>query len=123
MTGEVVARRAAALWQGAASPPLLSSFRPEALQAAATAAPHLPRALLLDTLWEGCFDVAAQLGCVGIVTNHLVMDANTLARIHALGMKGLVYTVNDAERAEQLQVIGIDGIITDAVDRFAPAPG
>jgi glycerophosphoryl diester phosphodiesterase len=96
MTGEVVARRAAA---------------------------HLPRALLLDTLWEGCFDVAAQLGCVGIVTNHLVMDANTLARIHSLGMKGLVYTVNDAERAEQLQAIGIDGIITDAVDRFAPASG
>lgn len=123
ITGEVVARRAAALWQGAATVPLLSSFRPEALQAAATAAPHLPRALLLDTLWDGCFDVASQLGCVGIVTNHLVMDANTLARIHSLGMKGLVYTVNDAERAEQLQSIGIDGIITDAVDRFAPASG
>jgi len=33
----------------------------------------------------------------------------------------LAYTVNDAERAEQLQQWGIDGIITDAVQAFKPA--
>jgi glycerophosphoryl diester phosphodiesterase len=120
-TGEVVARRAAALWQGAEVAPLLSSFRPETLQTAAAAAPHLPRALLLDTLWEGCFAMAAQLGCAGIVTNHLVMNAHTLASIHALGMKALVYTVNEGERATELRAMGIDGIITDAVDQLAPA--
>ena len=51
-------RHAARLWHGAAVPPLLSSFRPEALQGAREAAPQLPRALLLDTLWPGWFEMA-----------------------------------------------------------------
>ena len=33
----------------------------------------------------------------------------------------LVYTVNELERARQLQDSGIDGIVTDAVDRLSPA--
>ena len=35
-------------------------------------------------------------------------------------MHALVYTVNEVERARELLAIGIDGIVTDAVDRFAP---
>ena len=57
-TGRVVAAAAARLWAGQALPPLLSSFRPDALQAAREAAPALPRALLLDTLRDGWFDAA-----------------------------------------------------------------
>lgn len=49
-TGRRVAAEAARLWAGQAVPPLLSSFRADALAAAAEAAPHLPRALLLDSL-------------------------------------------------------------------------
>ncbi|MGI9153863.1 MAG: glycerophosphodiester phosphodiesterase family protein [Rubrivivax sp.] len=41
--------------------------------------------------------------------------------MHGAGMRGLVYTVNDPAPAAWLQSIGIDGIITDAVDRFSPA--
>jgi glycerophosphoryl diester phosphodiesterase len=33
----------------------------------------------------------------------------------------LVYTVNDSVAARQLIDSGIDGVITDAVDRFSPA--
>ena len=40
-TGEVVAREAARLWAGADVPPLLTSFRPEALEGAQNAAAHL----------------------------------------------------------------------------------
>ena len=50
------------------------------------------------------------------------MDAALLARIHAAGLRALVYTVNGAERAQQLRSWGIDGIVTDAVDRFSPVP-
>ena len=121
VTGRMVAEAAAALWAGDAVPPLLSSFRPEALLAAREAAPALPRALLLDTPWPGWFGVAQQLGCVAVVTNHAWMDAEVLAQLHAAGMKGLVYTVNDPAEADRLLALGIDGIITDAVDRFAPA--
>jgi hypothetical protein len=34
----------------------------------------------------------------------------------------LCYTVNEAHDAERLLALGIDGLITDAVDRFAPVP-
>ena len=120
-TGELVAREAARLWAGQAVPPLLSSFRPESLRGAHTGAPALPRALLLDTLWDGWFAVAQGLGCVAVVTNHRLMNAPLIAQIHGAGLRALVYTVNDAADAQRLLSLGIDGIITDAVDRFAPA--
>jgi glycerophosphoryl diester phosphodiesterase len=120
-TGQVVGREAARLWAGADAPPLLfSSFRPEALAGARETAPHFPRALLLDTLWPGWLDVAQQLGCVAVITNYNAMSAQALGQIHGAAMRGLVYTVNDPAPAAWLQSIGIDGIITDAVDRFSP---
>ena len=69
-TGEVVAQHAARLWQGATVPPLLTSFKPDALAAARDAQPHLPRGLLLATLPTGWLETAADLGCVAIVCNH-----------------------------------------------------
>lgn len=120
-TGEVTARGVRRLWAGAEVPPLLSSFRPEALLGAREAAPELPRALLVDTLWNGWFDMACSLDCVAVVTNYNVMSSDALARLHDAGMRGLVYTVNDPAPAQWLLAMGIDGIITDAVDRFAPA--
>lgn len=120
-TGGVVAAAAAALWRGRAVPPLLSSFQPAALDAAREAAPELPRALLLETLRDGWLEEALALGCVAVVTNYSLIDAPTLARIHTAGLRGLVYTVNDPAEAARLDRLGIDGIVTDAVDRFAPA--
>ena len=121
-TGQVVGREAARLWAGPAAPPLVfSSFRSEALAGARETAPHIPRALLLDTLWPGWLDTAQQLGCAAVITNYNLMSAQALGQIHGAAMRGLVYTVNDPAPAAWLQSIGIDGIITDAVDRFAPA--
>jgi glycerophosphoryl diester phosphodiesterase len=121
-TGQVVGREAARLWAGADAPPLLfSSFRPEALAGARKTAPHIPRALLLDTLWPGWLDTARQLGCSAVISNYNAMSAQALGQIHGAAMRGLVYTVNDPAPAAWLQSIGIDGIITDAVDRFPPA--
>ena len=122
-TGRVVALEVARLWAGQDVPPLLSSFQPAALHAARAAAPELPRALLLDKLADGWLAQAQALGCVAVVTNHAVMDAAVLDLLHAAGLRALAYTVNDAAVAQRLLVlngIGIDGIITDAVDRFAP---
>ena len=99
---------------------MLSSFEPEALSGARTSAPDLPRALLLDTLPRGWFEQAQSLGCVAVVTNHKLMTAAVLQRLHSAGLRALVYTVNDMAPAARLQALGIDGIITDAVDRFAP---
>ena len=120
-TGRVVGTAAAALWAGESPPPLLSSFRPDALEGARNAAPDLPRALLLDTLRSAWLDEARALGCVAVVLDHRLVDAPVLAAIHGAGMRGVVYTVNDPTEARRLNALGIDGIITDAVDRFSPA--
>ncbi|KQX30190.1 glycerophosphodiester phosphodiesterase [Variovorax sp. Root434] len=120
-TGEVVAREAARLWQGAAVPPLLTSFQVESLKGAQAVQPELPRGLLLDTLWNGWLEAAQQLGCVAIVCNHALWDAAVVAQVHGAGMRALSYTVNDEWAAQRLIGLGTDGIITDRVDLFSPA--
>ena len=126
-TGQVVAEHAAALWgsgHGQAVPPLLTSFQVESLRGACEAAPAataLPRGLLLDTLWDGWLEAAQSLGCVAIVCNHALWDAETVGRVRRAGLRSLSYTVNDEWAAERLLALGTDGIITDRVDRFAPA--
>ena len=120
-TGRVVAATAEALWRDASTPPLLTSFQPEALQGARETAPLLPRGLLLDSLRSGWLDEVRALGCIAVVTNYSVMDATTIGALHAAGVRALVYTVNDPAEVQRLDRLGIDGIVTDAVDRFSPA--
>jgi glycerophosphoryl diester phosphodiesterase len=120
-TGEVVAREAARLWQGAAVPPLLTSFQVDSLKGAQAASPELPRGLLLDKLWDGWLSAAGQLGCVAIVCNHALWDAEVVAQVHGAGLRALSYTVNDEWAAQRLIDLGTDGIITDRVDLFSPA--
>ena len=118
-TGLAVGRACLHLWDAQAALPLCSSFRPEALQGARETAPQVPRALLLDTLWPGWFEIAQGLACAAVVTNYNVMDAALIERLHGAGLRALCYTVNDPAEARRLLALGIDGLITDAVDRFA----
>ena len=124
--GEGVARQAQRLWQPAvdcgAPWPLLSSFRPEALAAARQAAPGLPRALLLDELPPEPVAQALDLGCVALVLHHPLLDdaQALLAQARAAGLRVLSFTVNDSARAAQLQAQGLDGLITDELQRFQP---
>jgi len=120
-TGRVVALAAQALWSPTLPLPLLTSFQPDSLAAAQAAAPELPRGLLLDTLWTGWLDAARQLGCCAVVCNHALWDAQTVAQVHAAGMRCISYTVNDEWAAQRLIALGTDGIITDRVDLFNPA--
>ncbi|MFY9513316.1 MAG: glycerophosphodiester phosphodiesterase [Rubrivivax sp.] len=119
-TGVAVAQACQHLWQGTNTPLLFSSFRPEALLGAQETAPEIPRALLVDTLWPQWFEIAQQLGCVAVVTNYNLMDAALVAQLHGAGLRALCYTVNDPPEARRLVALGIDSIITDAVDRFSP---
>ncbi len=122
-TGAAVAAACTQLWADSHAPLLFSSFQPEALQAAQAGAPHIPRALLLESLWPGCLDVARGLACVAVVTNHRLMDAALMAQLQAAGLRALCYTVNDPAEARRLIALGVHGLITDAVDRFAPVDG
>lgn len=119
-TGRVVAREAARLWADAPVPPLLTSFQPHALAGAKASAPELPRGLLLESLWDGWFTHAQSLGCVAIVCDHALWNPQTLTQVHGAGMRALAYTVNDPGEADRLWALGLDGLITDRVDLFAP---
>jgi len=120
-TGEVVARRAAALWPAEEVPPLLTSFDVEALEGAQHAAPELPRGLLLDKPRADWLDIARRLECVAVVCHYALWDTSTVAAAQALGLRSLSYTVNDEWIAERLIALGTDGIITDRVELFSPA--
>ena len=120
-TGRIVALHVRSLWAGADVMPLLSSFRPESLLAAMQAAPGLPRALLLDEPWSGWAAIAVQLRVVAIIVNHRKLDTALAAQARAVAPRLLVYTVNDPADVARVEALGVDGIITDAVDRFGSA--
>ncbi len=73
LTGKVVALAARELWAGM-TPPLLSSFEIDALEAAQQAAPELPRGLLLDEWRDDWQELTTRLGCVSIHLNHRLLD-------------------------------------------------
>ena len=123
LTGSVVANLAARLWTESpqSTQPLLSSFQPDALEAARVAQAHLPRALLLDALQAGWLETALRLDCVAVVCKHTQWNTVSVQQAQNAGLKVLCYTVNDASAADRLWALGTDGIITDRVDVFSPA--
>ena len=120
-TGEVVAQHAAQLWQNESRKPLLTSFKPDALQAALDAAPELPRGLLLQELWTGWLETGLMLGCQAIICNYQLWDTSSVTQAKSAGFKLLSYTVNDEAEVQRLLALGTDGIITDRVDAFKPS--
>ena len=54
------------------------------------------------------------------VANYRLFDRALVERLHGAGLRALAYTVNDEAAASRLLDFGLDGLITDAVDRFAP---
>ena len=122
LTGALVADAAARLWANApagAMAPLLTSFSPDALEAAQSAQPHLPRGLLLEQLWTGWLETALRLGCVAVVCNQALWDESSVRQARSAGLRMSSYTVNDEWAAERLLALGTDAIITDRVDFFS----
>ena len=118
ITGSIVAKEAEHLWRDEPMPPLLTSFKTEALIAAQHTAPLLPRGLLLDSLWNGWLEAALELKCVAIVCNYKLWNKELVETVHAQEMRCLSYTVNEQDIANSLIALGTDGIITDSVDKF-----
>lgn len=112
-TAECVARFVRAHWRGL--PPLLSSFSPEALQAAWRTAPDLQYGLLFETVPA---DWQRQREAIGAVSLHCAAESLTdavLAEARAAGVPVLCYTVNDADTARALFSRGVTSIFTDTL--------
>lgn len=119
-TGRVVALAARELWRNHPVAPLLSSFSVEALAAAQQAAPELPRGLLLDEWEDDWRNLTTRLGCVSIHLNHRLLDEARVRALKDAGLRILVYTVNQPDRARTLLQWGVDCICTDRIDLIGP---
>jgi glycerophosphoryl diester phosphodiesterase len=115
-TGRRVAEEAARLWTDAGLAPLMSSFSYSALEAAAEAAPGLPRGMLYEAIPDDWRAQADTLACVSMHVDHTQLDAQIVGEIKEAGLRILAYTVNDPQRARQLAQWGVDAICTDRID-------
>ena len=126
--GEVVARTAARLYADLVQPggdrgeqvvrqvPLLSSFGREALLAARAAAPHLPRALLVDDVPGNWHEELERLGCVSLHADHERLTPALARAVKDAGYWLFCYTVDEPERARQIFGWGVDALCTDRID-------
>ena len=102
--------------------PLFSSFSIDALHAAQTAAPGIPRGWLVDKIAAGWQAQLEALEAVSLHTSHRRLDAASAAAVRHAGYGLMCYTVNDPQRAQLLTQWGVDAYCTDRLDLFAPAP-
>jgi glycerophosphoryl diester phosphodiesterase len=125
-TGSVVARLAAALFADelaggqVARAPLLSSFSEAALEAAREAAPHVPRAWLVEALPRDWERRARALDAIAIHIDHVRLTARQALAVKAAGFGLFCYTVNAPARARELFDWGVDGLCTDRIDLIGP---
>lgn len=122
-SGRIVARESMRVWAGYARPPLLSSFSVEALASAQSAAPALPRGLLVEDPPQDWRGMLAGLGCVALHVLHSRVTPELVEAVHSAGYGLLCYTVNDPARAALLDSLGVDCIVTDRLDLFDPRSG
>ena len=119
-TGEAVARMTREVWRGAPLGPLLSSFSIDALAAARSVAPELPRGYLVDAIPGDWRDTMKRLNCVALHCNHKSLTEKLAAEIHGAGYAILLWTVNEPSDARRLLQMGADCLVTDALDRVGP---
>ena len=122
-TGEAVARMTRELWRGAPLAPLLSSFSIDALAAARSVAPELPRGYLVDGIPADWQETMKRLGCVALHSNFRALNGKIAADIHEAGYAILLWTVNEPAEARRLLAIGANCLVTDALDRIGPEFG
>jgi glycerophosphoryl diester phosphodiesterase len=58
---------------------------------------------------------------VAVVMHRQLCSPSQIEQAHQAGLRTLAFTVNEPAQAQQLGEWGVDGLITDAVDRFSAA--
>jgi glycerophosphoryl diester phosphodiesterase len=119
-TGEAVAAAARELWRGGSLPPVLSSFSLVSLAAAHSAAPELPRGLLVGRIPKHWRELMRDLDCVALHCSYRSLSARAAREIRAAGYAILCWTVNDRRAARKLLGWGVDALVTDRLDRIDP---
>jgi glycerophosphoryl diester phosphodiesterase len=108
-------------WPRGAPTPILSSFKLASLEAAAEAAPALPRGYLAEQLGPSWREEARRLACTTIHPGHRGLTRAQVQQAQAGRYPLLVWTVNDPARARELVAWGVDSLITDSPAAIAAA--
>jgi glycerophosphoryl diester phosphodiesterase len=119
VTGRAVARLVAESWPKTLPPPVLSSFKPQAIEAAREAAPQLQRALLVGAVPHDWRKRVEMLDCAMLHADQRRLDQGTVEAIKAAGLPVFAYTVNLAARAKELFSWGVDAVFSDCPGQVA----
>jgi len=118
-TAVKVLETALAVWPADAPPPLISSFRWDALLVARELAPDWPRGMLIAVRPEDWEDWLEPIAPTTLNAGWKSMSDAELADYRATGLPILVDTVNEAGLARRLFGHGVHALFTDAPDRLA----
>lgn len=119
-TGRAVALALARDWPKNLPRPLISSFSADSLNAAAEAAPQIPRALLALKFPKDWRRRLGELDCRAL---HCLNRRITPLRVRALNEAGYAiraFTVNNRWRGARLLGWGVQGVITNYPERMLP---
>jgi len=97
---------------------LVSSFDHDELTRFRALAPTVRVAPLFDRWIDTAWEIAESLGAWGINLSRRISTPERLERARALGLRTLVYTVNDLDEARELVRNGASGLFTDYPDRI-----
>ncbi len=100
--------------------PLFSSFSFEALLAAKSAAPEIPRGYLVNVIPDDWHERLSVLDAIALHTNHKNLSAAQAREIKKTGVGLFCYTVNDLARAKEILSWGVDAFCTDRIDLIGP---
>lgn len=120
-TGRLVTELSAELWRDRFVKPLLSSFSAGALIAARSVSADLPLGVLCEKPDDAHWQLADSLGAVSLHCDHRYADGDLVRKAHSRGLRVLVWTVNEVERASELMRLGVDGLFTDELAAMAKA--
>lgn len=118
-TGTRVALEAQQLWHSAAAKPIFTSFSFEALMAAKEAVADFPRGWLIDRFTDADWKRMEDLEAVALVTNYKHFAPSAVERVKTSGYRVMLYTINDADLAQEYLDAGVDAIVTDNLKVFA----
>ena len=119
-TAEAAARVIRETWSPQGQPLLVSSFALHSLVTIRRVAPELPVGVLIERVPRNWASLMTELGGTTLHPWYRPMRSATVRELAMQGVPVLLYTVNDAARAERLLQAGARGIITDAPDRILP---
>jgi glycerophosphoryl diester phosphodiesterase len=119
-TAEAAVRLLLRRWPDHLPPPMVSSFKTEALERAHEVAPGIARALLVGRVRSGWQREVDRLGCTALHADQRRLDAATVAAVTRAGLPLFAYTVNDAARAAALFEWGVAAVFSDRPDLIQP---